>query len=158
MKFFLSMLLSGLLLGSAACTKMDDKNSEAVNVDDLNKQFISAWNNKELDKTIGFLADDVHFLQGAAHYNGKAAVSDKWVRSTQPTISNLKTYVVSTGSDQNIAYQAGTYSVDVMPEGPGQPMGIGEGNFLLLWKKVADGSWKLSHAQLEGLPVRVRTQ
>jgi ketosteroid isomerase-like protein len=154
MKTFLPMLLATVLFATSACTKM--KEAETVNVDDLNKQFISAWNNKELDKTVAFLADDVHFLQGAAHFNGKSEVSDKWVRATQSGISNLKTYVVSTGSDENLAYQAGTFSVDVMPDGPGQPMGVGEGNFLLLWKKTADGTWKLSHAQLEDLPVRVK--
>ena len=51
------------------------------------------------------------------------------------------------------AYEAGTFSIDVAPDGPGQPAGYGEGNFMLLWKKGTDNAWKLSYAQLEDLPV-----
>jgi hypothetical protein len=50
----------------------------------------------------------------------------------------------------------GTFSTEVVPEGPNMPRGEGEGNFILLWKKNAKNAWKLSYVQLEGLPVRVR--
>lgn len=73
-----------------------------------------------------------------------------------PTISNLKTSTLSTVADTQIAYEAGTFSVDVSPEAPGEPRGLGEGNFMLLWKKGADDNWKLSYAQLEDLPVQVK--
>ncbi len=130
--------------------------TDVVNVQDLNQQFITAWNNKDSAKIIGFLADDVHFLEGNTHLKGKAEVSQKWVRETLPTLSDLKTNVVSSTADAQTAYEAGTYSVDVLPEGPRQPHGIGEGNFILLWKKAPDNTWKLSYAQLEGFPVQAR--
>lgn len=129
---------------------------QQVNVQELNQQFIRAWNNDEPDKVISFLADDVQFVQGDTHFNGKAEVGDKWVNDTYPTISDLKTNVVSSGADSEMAYEAGTFSVDVLPSGPEQLRGIGEGNFILLWKKNTDGDWKLSYAQLEGLPVQVK--
>ncbi len=132
----------------ASCNK-----SEPANVEALNQQFIQAWNNKETDKLVGFLDDNVQFLQGESRFTGKSEVAEKWVRATLPTITNLKTSTVSKAVDSQIAYEAGTYSVDVLPEAPGEPRGLGEGNFVLLWKKGADDSWKLSYAQLEGLPV-----
>lgn len=133
-----------------------NKGGEAVNINTLNQQFIQAWNNKETDKVVGLLDDNVQFLQGNSRYTGKSEVAEKWIRSTMPTISNLKTNTVSTVADTRIAYEAGTYSVDVMPEAPGEPGGIGSGNFMLLWKKGADDNWKLSYAQLEGLPVQAK--
>jgi ketosteroid isomerase-like protein len=148
MKSFLYSLIITLLF--ASCTK-----EEPVKVQELNQQFISAWNNKDSDKIISLLAEDVHFLQGEVHFNGKSEVADKWVRATMGTIRDLKTNVVSSGTDNQTAYEAGTFSVDVLPSGPNQPHGIGEGNFILLWKKGADGAWKLSYAQLEDLPVQV---
>ena len=132
------------------------KSSEKADVATMNQQFIQAWNNKETDKVVAMLDDNVQFLQGESRFTGKAEVAEKWVRATVPTITNLKTSAMSTGADAVIAYEAGTYSVDVLPEAPGEPRGIGEGNFTLLWKKAADDTWKLSYAQLEGLPVRVR--
>lgn len=136
----------------SACSKTE----EAVNVQELNKEFISAWNNRDSDKVISLLAEDVHFLQGEIHYNGKSEVADKWVRETMGTITDLKTNAVSTGAGEDIAYEGGTFSVDVLPATPEEPAGLGEGNFLLLWKKDKEGAWKLSYAQLEDLPVMIR--
>lgn len=132
------------------------KKSEPANVEALNQQFIQAWNNKETDKVVALLDDNVQFLQGDTRFTGKSEVAEKWIRATLPTISNLKTSAVSTEADTQIAYQAGTFSVDVSPEAPGEPAGLGEGNFVLLWKKAADESWKLSYAQLEDLPVKAK--
>jgi ketosteroid isomerase-like protein len=156
------VLLSALPL-LAACSKSTDSTATttpgttaatpaAVSAADLDRQFLTAWNNKDLEKTLGYLADDVQFLQGNAHFSGKAEVSDKWVRATQGSIANLRTSVVSATTTDKLAYEAGTFSVDVLPAG-GQPAGVGQGNFLLLWKPAADGTWKLSYAQLEDLPV-----
>ena len=155
------LVLLGALPLLAACSKSTDSATattaaSAVSVADLDRQFLTAWNNKDLEKTLGYLADDVQFLQGSAHFSGKSEVSDKWVRATQSTTNNLKISTVSATSTDKVAYEAGTFSVDVQPAGPGQPAGFGEGNFLLLWKPAADGTWKLSYAQLEDLPVQRR--
>lgn len=141
----------GLLVLLSACAKQ-----EPVDVQNLNKEFISAWNNEDADKVISYFAEDVDFVQGEIHYSGKAEVADKWVHETIGTISDLKTNVVSTGTDAATAYEAGTFSVDVLPLGPEEPEGYGEGNFMLLWKKTEDGTWKLAYAQLEDLPVRIK--
>ena len=150
----MKVLLYSLFLAAtlASCTKAE----EAVNVQSLNQEFISAWNSKDSGKINGYLADDVSFVQGSAHWKGKGEVSQKWVSATLPTIGNLKTSVISSSTDANTAYESGTFSVDVLPEGPNQPRGFGEGNYIFLWKKGADKAWKLSYAQLEDLPVQRR--
>ncbi|WP_266204575.1 YybH family protein [Pontibacter kalidii] len=135
-----------------SCTQPE----EAVNVQSLNQEFIGAWNSNDPEKVISYLADDVQFIQGETHFNGKTEVANRWVKDTYGTIADLKTNVVSSGVDDEIAYEAGTFSVDVLPTGQEQLRGIGEGNFMLLWKKTAEGDWKLSYAQLEGLPVQVK--
>jgi len=148
----MKVLLSGLLLAATltSCSKAD----EAVNIQSLNQEFISAWNNKDSGKITGLLADDVSFVQGNAHWKGKDEVGQKWVRETLPTLNGLKTSVVSSSTDANTAYEAGTFSVDVLPVGPNEVHGFGEGNYIFLWKKAADKTWKLSYAQLEDLPVQ----
>lgn len=148
-------ILSTTTLLAAACTKPDEKASDAT-AQTLNQQFISAWNSRNAIQLDTLFADDIHFLQGEAHFQGKSEVANRWVRETVGTISNLRTSVVSSGTDAQTAYEAGTYSVDVEPSAPGAPAGEGEGNFILLWKKNPKGNWKLSYAQLEGLPVRVK--
>ncbi|UFH56453.1 YybH family protein [Spirosoma sp. KNUC1025] len=150
MKTSFGFLMAFIFLTS--CSRSGD----TVNIQDLDQQFISAWNNKDSSKIISFLADDVHFLQGNTHFKGKAEVADKWVRETLPTLTDLKTNVVSSAVDNQTAYEAGTFSVDVLPLNPSDPHAFGEGNYILLWKKGADNTWKLSYAQLEDLPVQVK--
>lgn len=155
MKPFAALLLTSTAALTLACTKQAPE-TPAVNVQTLDQQFISAWNARNAIQLDTLMADDVHFLQGEAHYQGKSEVSDKWIRATLGTIENLRLNVASTATDEKTAYEGGTYSVDVLPAGPGQPAGIGEGNFVLIWKKNPKGLWKLGYAQLEGLPVRAR--
>lgn len=150
MRSFLIMVCMAFLL--ASCKQTD--NSKVV--EDLNKEFIDAWNDKNEKKLEDMMAEDVDFVQGEIHYSGKSEVSRKWVRETIETIDDLRLDVISSGIDDNIAYQAGTFRVDVLPEAPGEPGGEGEGNFMLLWKKGEDGAWKLSYAQLEDLPVQAK--
>ena len=150
----MKMMIYTLLVGAAltGCNKQE----ESANVQSLNQQFIGAWNSKDAGKVTGMLADDVDFVQGEVHYKGKSEVTEKWVNATMPTTKSLKTSVISSVNDTQTAYEAGTFSVDVLPQAVGEKAGYGEGNYMLLWKKAADGVWKLSYAQLEDLPVQVK--
>ncbi|RSK40941.1 nuclear transport factor 2 family protein [Hymenobacter perfusus] len=155
MKPIFGFLLAGTLLASCSAPKADEA-AAAVNVQTLNQQFVGAWNAKNTAQLDTLLADDVQYAQGATRFNGKSEVADKWVRATMGTIADLKLYTTSSGTDATTAYEAGTFSTEVMPEGPGQPAGEGEGNFILLWKKNKKNAWKLSYVQLEGLPVKIK--
>ncbi|UYZ61501.1 YybH family protein [Hymenobacter weizhouensis] len=140
----------------SSCTPSAKKDEAAVNVHALNQQFITAWNSRNTTQIDTLLADDVQYAQGEAHYSGKPEVAAKWVRETVGTIRDLRLTPSSFGADNSLAYEAGTYEVEVLPEQANQPRGEGEGNFILLWKKDAKNAWKLSYVQLEGLPVRVK--
>ena len=149
MKPIFSFLIALLLFTS--CTKTEEK----VNVSQLNSKFIGAWNAKQADSVTAMIAEDAHFLQGNVHYSGKAQIQQNWVNKTMNNINNLRTSVVSTGIDNEMAYEAGTFVVDVPSQSPDEPNAQGEGNFILLWKKV-NGKWKLSYAQLEDHNLQVK--
>ncbi|MBB6610137.1 nuclear transport factor 2 family protein [Pontibacter sp. Tf4] len=150
MRSLIAMLAMALLFVS--CKQTEDVKV----VEDLNKQFIDAWNDDDENKLEGMMADDVDFVQGEIHFSGKSEVMDKWVNETIETIDDLRLRKISSGISGDIAYEAGTFTVDVLPDAPGQPGGEGEGNYMLLWKKMEDGTWKLSYAQLEDLPVEAK--
>ena len=152
MKYYWIVLLFFL----AACGDNGKKQGNRVDIRSLNQQFIAAWNNDDTARIRSFMADDIQFLQAHTHYKGKAEVSEKWVTESFPAISNLKTNVVSSGVTDSIAYEAGTFSVDVTA--PDQPDAYGEGNYILLWKVASDGTWKLAYAQLEDLPLQLKAR
>jgi ketosteroid isomerase-like protein len=111
-----------------------------------------AWNNRDSVKIDSFFAADVQLLQADNRFKGKTEVVDKWVRQSLPAIGNLKTSVVSSDADNHFAYESGSFSVDVTA--PNQPNAVGEGNYVFVWKKQADNSWKISYIQLEDLPLQ----
>ena len=162
----LYFLASGITLLLAACSGSGQPtvstpaaitapaNPSVANVADLNQQFVSAWNNKDASKVETMLADDVQFLQGATHFAGKDEVTNKWIMPTIGSIANLKTYSMSTGAAGDVAYDAGTFSVDVLPTPTEKAIGNGSGNYVIAWKKASDGNWKISMAHLEDLPVQ----
>ncbi|MGI4873527.1 MAG: YybH family protein [Janthinobacterium lividum] len=165
MKLLLPFLCATTLLAScsgnnqgtlATTGTADNAPTGSVSVADLDQQFVSAWNNKDAAKATALLADDVQFMQGESHFSGKSDVTNKWITPTITTIANLRTNSISSGTDANTAYEAGTFTVDVPPSATEKAAGSGSGNYLFLWKKGSDGSWKLSLAQLEDLPVQVK--
>lgn len=149
MKPIFSFLIALFLL--AGCAKTEEK----VNVSQLNSKFIGAWNAKQADSVAAMIADDAHFLQGNVQYSGKAQIVQNWVNKTMNNINNLRTSVVSSSVDNETAYEAGTFVVDVPSQSPDEPNASGEGNFILLWKKI-NGKWKLSYAQLEDHNLQVK--
>lgn len=140
-------------LGAPAAATSTDIPADVASLD---QQFISAWNSKDAAKVASMLGDDVQFLQGETHFSGKSDVTNKWVTPTINTISNLKTNTVSSSNSDALAYEAGTFSVDVLPTAAEKTTGEGQGNYIFVWKKAGDGTWKLSLAQLEDLPVQTK--
>ncbi len=155
MKPVISFILA--LFVFASCTKMENKGTDgtAGNVAQLNSKFIGAWNAKQADSVIAMIADDAHFLQGDVHYSGKSQIAQNWVNKTMNNINNLRTNVVSSSAGSDMAYEAGTFTVDVPSQSPDEPNARGDGNFILLWKNI-NGKWKLSYAQLEDHNLQVK--
>ena len=169
MKSYLPMLCAAALLASCSGNKNDAATTAApgapatttttgaaADVASLDQQFVSAWNSKDAAKVSSMLGDDVQFLQGETHFSGKSEVTNRWVTPTINTISNLKTNTASSSNADALAYEAGTFSVDVLPTAGESATGAGQGNFVFIWKKAGDGSWKLALAQLEDLPVQAK--
>lgn len=166
MKAFLPLACVAALLASCSGKNNDAATATTApaattagtpaDVASLDQQFISAWNSKDAAKVTSMLGDDVQFLQGETHFSGKSEVTNKWVTPTISTISNLKTNTVSSSNSDALAYEAGTFSVDVLPTTTDKTTGEGQGNYVFVWKKAGDGTWKLSLAQLEDLPVQTK--
>ncbi|MGV3539495.1 MAG: DUF4440 domain-containing protein [Rufibacter sp.] len=149
------LFIIALVTVLSSCAKTGEPQT-VVNISQLNQTFIGAWNSRNSAQLDTLLADDVHFVQGEVHFSGKSEVSNKWVRETLGSIDNLRISPVASGVDDSIAFEGGTFTVDVIPSDPQLPRGEGEGNFVLIWKRNNKNAWKLYYAQLEDHPVQVR--
>ena len=159
MKQLFVLLALGLTLLS--CSDSNSKESSTsvnasettakVSSKELNQSFDDAWNNRDSAKLIGFLADDIQMLAGKSHFSGKQEVIEKFIRKNLNVTSNLKATVVSSGEDNGLAYEAGTFTLDVKV--PDMEPFVDKGNYNFVWKKGADNQWKVASINMEDLPI-----
>lgn len=100
---------------------------------------------KDLERTLTFLADDAtEMVPNAPVATGKAALRKSWGDMFSPpgfAISWQPSKVeVSRGGD--LGYSIGTYQTTM--NGPGGKPVTDRGKYLTVWKKQADGSWKVA--------------
>jgi ketosteroid isomerase-like protein len=163
MKLLFLVMATGLIFASCSNSNgVDSKTTTAENKTDspkvsskeLNQSFDQAWNNHDSTKLFSLLADDVQMLSGKIHFDGKTEVMNKFIRRNLPVTGNLKTTVISTGEDNGIAYEAGTFSLDVTP--PNTKAFVDKGNYNFVWKKGADDTWKVSCINMEDSPTETK--
>jgi ketosteroid isomerase-like protein len=73
---------------------------------------------------------------------GKAPIQ-AWMQA-YPPISNLQEQSLELEGQGNLAYERGTYSMTVAHVGAASTED--QGKYLTIWRKEADGSWKISRA------------
>lgn len=164
MKQFLLVVAAAATIVSCSDSKGGEKDKPAespkaaahVSSKELNEQFDKAWNSKDSVKLVQMLADDVQLLSAATHMNGRTEVSERFIRHNLPVSGNLQTKVASTGESDALAYESGTFTLDVAP--PGAKPFVDKGNYTFVWKKQADQSWKVSSILLEDLPMDTKAK
>lgn len=93
------------------------------------------------------IAGNAIVMNDSIIYSGHSAIAANWVSSGVRVLSNIKTTSLIKDSDNKIAYDGGTYTLDLAP--PGGPLLKEKGNYNLVWTKQADGSWKLTLIHIE---------
>ncbi len=121
----------------------------AVNVDSLTSIFNAGWNNKDSAAIMNVVAENAIVMNDSVIHSGHNAIADNWVSGGVRVISNIKTSSVIKNSGNLIAYDGGTYSLDLTP--PGGPVLKERGNYSLIWTKQQDETWKLSLIHIEDI-------
>jgi ketosteroid isomerase-like protein len=134
-----------------SCNPSTDKNSSAtpVNVDSLTATFLAGWNNKDSAAIMKTIDINAIVMNDSLIHNGFAAIATNWVSGGVKVLSNIKTSSVIKDSDNKIAYDGGTYTLDLTP--PGGPVLKEKGNYNLVWTKQQDGEWKLTLIHIEDI-------
>ncbi len=113
------------------------------------RQQSMAWSNAaqshDIDKALSFYAPDAVALPDAAPIApNKDAIRNVWqsfIGNKNVTLS-WKTTAVGVAKSGDIAYEYGAYTMDIVGK-DGKPS-TQTGKYLLVWKKQADGTWKVA--------------
>lgn len=136
----LSMIAAGLAACAPAATTFSDADANAVR--QVAKDFTTSMLAGQWDTWTGLFTDDVAFLPpNGPTVSGKAAV--RAFGEAFPKLTAFTTEAVDVAGQGDLAYARGTYALTANPAG-GQPV-EDKGKWLAIYRKQADGSWKLSY-------------
>ena len=148
-----NLFLLTLCFVMISCNHQADKNqadhisATSVNVDSLNAVFLAGWNNKDSAAIMNTLAANAIVMNDAIIHNGTDSIAKNWISGGVKVLSNIKTNSSIQKGDENLAYDAGTYSLDLTP--PGGPVLKEKGNYTLVWTKQENGYWLLTLVHIE---------
>lgn len=108
------------------------------------KEWASAAAAKDADKFASFYTEDATLMLGnAPDVKGKAAIREAAAGMMQDAnfALSFETTAVQVARSGDLAYELGTYSLTMTVPRTKKPA-TEKGNFLVVWKKQADGVWK----------------
>ena len=110
-------------------------------IKDADAQYADAFNRGDLAAVAALHTEDVLYLPpNAPTVNGKQGVESLGKELLDAGWKNLSFSSVQIGSDGDLAYNVGTFSVDTPTD---EGMTAETGRFVDVYKRQADGSWKI---------------
>ena len=146
MKTLLTLII---FLAMISCNQQADKISQAasVNIDSLNAAFLQGWNNKDSAAIMKTIAGNAVVMNDSLIHTGTDAIAKNWISGGVKVLSNIKTISSIKEASESIAYDGGTYTLDLTP--PGGPVLKEKGNYSFVWAKQQDNNWKLTLIHIE---------
>lgn len=133
---------SVLLLASLAPAQKGNTNEEAIRK--LDAEWSAAAQNKDVEKSISFYAEDAVFLPtNAPKAEGKAQIRDAWshLLGLPGVALNFGPTKIEVAKSRDMAYDVGTYELK-MNDPQGNPT-TEIGKYVVVWKKQPDKQWKV---------------
>lgn len=150
MKNIIIIIFSIVLIGCNPRSKNSDETklqSKSVNIDSLTMKFLVGWNKHDSATIMSTIADNAIVMNDSLIHSGTNAIAQNWVSGGVKVLSNINTNSLIKEMNESMAYNGGTYSLDLTP--PGGPVLKERGNYSLIWSKQKNGDWKLTLIHIE---------
>ena len=125
-----------------SCAKKVDVAAETEAIRKADADWNTAMGSRNVDEFVNYFADDgVLMMPNMAAMNGAEAIR----AGVSPMMSAMQVSWTATNADVaasgDLGYTTGTYQASMtMPDGTTHP---DNGKYVTIWKKQADGSWKV---------------
>jgi ketosteroid isomerase-like protein len=118
-----------------------------ADVSALREAFLAGWNSHDSSAIRATISDNAIAMNDSLIYEGAEEIADYWISSGIKVLSNIQTTSLISEAGTDIAYDGGTYTLDLTP--PGGKKLKEEGNYSLIWNKQIDGKWRLALIHIE---------
>ena len=109
----------------------------------VTKKFAEAYNRGDISAAVEFYTTDAKFLHPNADIiKGKEAIKEFFQAGRALGLLRIHFTSEEIGYDGSLAYERGVINMDIEPEG-GQAM-IDRGKYLVIMKRLVDGTWKVA--------------
>jgi ketosteroid isomerase-like protein len=142
----------------ASCVRPTDIYTAApsLNIDSLTREFLTGWNAKDSLVIAESIANNAVVISDAYVHSGFADITKGWKSAGVTIIGNLKASSLISGSDNKIAYDAGTLSFGL--QGSDDNVLQEAGNYNLVWTRQYNGEWKLTYINFQHVQDLTRLQ
>lgn len=146
MKYLLILIICIAII---SCNQQSNEKykTKPINVDSLNAVFLKGWNNKDSTAIMNTIAENAVVMNDSLIHKGFNSIAKNWVSGGVKVLSNIKTISSISDANQNIAYDGGTYTLDLTP--PDGTVLKERGIYSLVWEKQQNDEWKLTLIHIE---------
>ena len=141
-----ALAVASILLPLAGCTSLQGASSHAADeaaIAAFNDRYLGAINAGDI-ATLSSLTTEGHIMiaSGRPPTVGKKANDEANARAFQMFNIDETWTPLETVISGDLAFQRGTFTVKATPKAGGNPSNVA-GNFLRIYRKQADGSWRM---------------
>jgi uncharacterized protein (TIGR02246 family) len=143
-----ALLCTALLLSLAACTQppapvVDTREADIKAIDAVEAAALKAWTAKDMDGIMAqYAADATLVVTNAPVAKGTTELRGMLTELMKDPGLSLTLVAASTDVSGNIAYRKGSYTLHVTDPKTKKPI-IEQGSYLNIFKKQADGAWRV---------------
>jgi uncharacterized protein (TIGR02246 family) len=137
------LIVLASMLFIIACTQKPVENKDKELVESLKAIAVAGWGSGDITKLMNLYTDDAVVISGKIKMNGKDSISSGWSQVIQYA-KNFNAYQCVYSVSEDMVYVQGYYIFDWT--GGASPV-LAKGTYILVWKKQADNSWKITFHQ-----------
>ncbi len=138
------LFVLGLSFALLSCAKPEEWDGIAVRnaIEEGSAKWTEAYNRGDAAGVAALYTEDAKAMPpNGEMVNGRRGIQDLWNGLMQMGVKDVKLNTVDVGGSGNTAYEIGNYSLTIQPEG--QAAMTDSGKYVVVWKRQADGTWKL---------------
>jgi uncharacterized protein (TIGR02246 family) len=141
---YVLLFVLGLSLALLSCAKPEEWDVAAVRkaIEEGNAKWTEAYNRGDAAAVAALYTDEATVMPpNSEMVKGRQGIQGLWNSFMTMGVKDVTLTTMDVGGGGNTAYETGNYSLTIQPES--QAAMTDSGKYVVVWKKQADGTWKL---------------